>query len=60
MKVSDPTQKSKPMNMVIKLTMIDDIPVVKLSDSPGKAIGDPKMIDIMTYIHFNCYNLNTV
>ena len=56
MKVSDPTQKSKPMNMVIKLTMIDNIPVVKLSDSPGKAIGDPKMVEIMKYIHFNHFN----
>jgi nicotinate phosphoribosyltransferase len=31
---------SKPLNMVIKLARIDNIPVVKLSDEPGKAIGD--------------------
>jgi nicotinate phosphoribosyltransferase len=43
--------KNKPMNMVIKLTMINGIAVVKLSDSPGKAIGDPKMVEIMKYIH---------
>jgi len=46
-------EKSKPMNMVIKLTMINNIPVVKLSDSPGKAIGDPKMVEIMKYIHLS-------
>lgn len=50
--------KSKAMNMVIKLTMIDGVPVVKLSDSPGKAIGDPKMIEIMKYIHFENYYYN--
>lgn len=53
--VSNPEIKSSPMNMVIKLTMIDDVPVVKLSDSPGKAIGDKKMVEIMKYIHIdNC------
>lgn len=57
-KVSNPDLKSKPMNMVVKLTRINDIWVVKLSDSPGKAIGDPKMIEIMSYIHF--LNLNTI
>ncbi len=50
-KVSDSNIKSKPMNMVIKLTMVNNIPVVKLSDSPGKAIGDSKMVEIMKYIH---------
>lgn len=54
-KVSDKNTKSDPMNMVIKLTEIDGVPVVKLSDSPGKAIGDPKMVEIMKYIHFNDY-----
>lgn len=54
-KVSVPTEKSKPMNMVIKLIGIDGIPCVKLSDDPGKAIGDPHMIEIMKYIHFNNY-----
>jgi len=35
-----------PANIVIKLVEIDGIPVVKLSDDPGKAIGDPKAIDV--------------
>jgi nicotinate phosphoribosyltransferase len=52
-KVSDPTKKSKAMNMVIKLTMIDGVHVVKLSDNPAKAIGDKNMVKIMRYIHFN-------
>ena len=55
MKVSNPTEKSLPMNMVIKLTKINGIPVVKLSDSPGKAIGDSKMVEIMKYIHIDNY-----
>lgn len=54
-KVSEPTIKSSPMNMVIKMTMIDGVPVVKLSDSPGKAIGDSKMVEIMKYIHIKNY-----
>jgi nicotinate phosphoribosyltransferase len=57
MKVSDSMSKSLPMNMVIKLTMINGIPVVKLSDSPGKAIGDEKMVEIMKYIHFSNYDI---
>ena len=52
-KVSDCNVKSKPMNIVIKLTMVNNIPAVKLSDSSGKEIGDPKMIEIMKYIHIN-------
>ena len=39
----------KPLNMVIKLTDADfgfgPIPVVKLSDSPGKHTGDPRQVD---------------
>ena len=57
-KISDPLTKSKAMNMVIKLTMVNNIPVVKLSDSPGKAIGNKKMIEIMMYIHFDNYGYN--
>ena len=33
-----------PLNIVIKLIECNGIPVVKLSDNPGKAIGDPDMI----------------
>lgn len=55
-KVSDINVNSNPMNMVIKLTMANGIPVVKLSDSIGKAIGDPKMVEIMKYIHIENYN----
>lgn len=35
-----------PANVVIKLVEIDGVPVVKLSDNPTKAIGDPKAIDV--------------
>ena len=31
---------SKPLNMVIKLSKINDVPVVKISDTPTKSIGD--------------------
>jgi nicotinate phosphoribosyltransferase len=51
-KISNKT-KSKAMNMVIKLTKINDVSVVKLSDTPAKSIGDKKMVEIMKYIHFN-------
>lgn len=51
-KISNKT-KSEPMNIVIKLTKVDGVPVVKLSDSPGKSIGDPKMLEIMKYLHFS-------
>lgn len=50
-KESDINANSRPMNMVIKMTQADNIPVVKLSDDIGKAIGDKHMIEIMKYIH---------
>jgi len=50
--------KSKPMNMVIKLTRMNGVPCVKLSDDPGKAIGDSKMVEIMKYIHFDIIKNN--
>lgn len=37
---------SKPLNMVIKLAMCDGVPVVKLSDTPTKAIGDPDALRV--------------
>ena len=54
-KITETKIKSSPMNMVIKLTEINGVPVVKLSDSPGKAIGDTKMVEIMKYIHIKNY-----
>jgi len=60
MKKTNPNAKSNPMNMVIKMTMADGIPVVKLSDTPSKAIGDPKMVEIMKYIHFFNYLNDTI
>lgn len=38
--------KSKPLNMVIKLSTCDGVPVVKLSDNPSKAIGDPDALRV--------------
>ena len=43
--------KSKPLNMVIKLDEVDGKKVCKLSDTPGKAIGDSSVVKIMKYIH---------
>lgn len=40
-KRSDPTQPSRALNMVIKLSEIDGRPCVKLSDDRGKHTGDP-------------------
>jgi len=40
----------KPLNIVIKLTQMNGIPVVKLSDSPGKETGDPKAIEYTKWI----------
>jgi nicotinate phosphoribosyltransferase len=40
----------KPLNMVIKLVEINGMPVVKLSDSPGKETGDPKAIEYTKWI----------
>lgn len=39
------------LNMVIKLWEINEIPVVKISDTPSKANGDPKMIEAVKYIY---------
>ena len=52
-KQSDPTVKSKALNMVIKLSTVEGKPVVKLSDSPGKAIGDPNAVKVAKWIHFD-------
>ena len=36
---------AKPLNIVIKLVECNNKPVVKLSDNPAKAIGNPQMIE---------------
>jgi len=41
------------LNMVIKLWSVNGHNVVKLSDVPGKANGDEKMVEIMRHIHFS-------
>ncbi|KAK4686257.1 nicotinate phosphoribosyltransferase, partial [Tremellales sp. Uapishka_1] len=43
-KVSDPTQKSEPLNIVIKLNRIDGKGCVKLSDDKGKYTGEPEEV----------------
>ncbi len=43
---------SKALNMVIKLATVDDIPVVKISDSPTKAIGDKDALRIAMWTFF--------
>ena len=43
-------RSSPPLNMVIKLHSIDDIPVVKLSDDEGKETGDKDAIRVANYI----------
>jgi nicotinate phosphoribosyltransferase len=50
-RLSDGT-KSKALNMVIKLRDVNGIPVVKLSDTPTKAIGDPDAIRVAKWTFF--------
>ena len=45
-------EKSKPMNMVIKLYSVNGIPVVKLSDNPAKATGDTDALRVAKYTFF--------
>lgn len=40
----------KPLNMVIKLYSVDNVPVVKLSDVQGKETGDKKALSNMKWI----------
>ena len=37
---------SPALNMVIKLWSVDGVPVVKLSDTPGKVMGDPDAVKV--------------
>jgi len=39
-------EDSKALNMVIKLWSCEGVPVVKLSDSPGKVMGDPDAVKV--------------
>ena len=41
---------SKALNMVIKLWSCDGVPVVKLSDSPGKVMGDPDAVRVAQWM----------
>lgn len=43
---------SKALNIVIKMRTCDKIPVVKLSDVPSKAIGDPEALRVARWTHF--------
>lgn len=38
------------LNMVIKLTQMNGVPVVKLSDDPGKAIGDQDAVRVVNWM----------
>ena len=42
---------SPALNIVIKLYAVDGIPVVKLSDSPTKASGDPDAVRVARWVH---------
>lgn len=46
-------EKSKPLNMVIKLRTCDGVPVVKLSDTPSKATGDEDAVRVAKWTFFN-------
>lgn len=45
-------EKSKPMNIVIKLSKVNGNNVCKLSCNPEKAIGHKDIVKIMRHIHF--------
>jgi len=45
--------KSKALNMVIKLHSVNGIPVVKISDSATKAIGDKNALRVAMWTFFN-------
>lgn len=44
---------SDPLNIVIKLKKVNGIPVVKLSDDPGKATGDENALRMAEYVFYN-------
>lgn len=46
-------KNSKALNMVIKLWSVNDIPVVKLSDTPGKVMGDSDAVRVARWTFLN-------
>lgn len=48
---NDKAYFGKALNIVIKLVEVDGSPVVKLSDNPSKAIGDPTEVSVMHKLH---------
>ena len=51
---SNSVENSKPLNIVIKLYDVNGVPVVKLSDSPGKATGDKDALRVAKWTFMNC------
>jgi len=49
-KIAHTDEISPPLNMVIKLWAVNDIPVVKLSDDKGKVMGDSDAIRVTKWI----------
>jgi nicotinate phosphoribosyltransferase len=48
--LSNDYPNSPALNIVIKLWSINGVPVVKLSDSPGKTMGDPEAVKVTNWI----------
>ncbi len=46
-------ENSPALNMVIKLWSCEGVPVVKLSDTPGKIMGDKDAITVAQWMHQN-------
>lgn len=42
---SDPTKRSQPLNIVMKISKVNGRPAVKLSDNAGKNTGDPAEVE---------------
>jgi len=40
-----------PLNIVIKLVLIDGQHAIKLSDDIGKSVGDPKTVEVVRWMH---------